>query len=144
MQGTEFASAYALGALGQIFMPFVEEPTPYIPAEGIKTDKGKSADPRKKKPSVIREEAENLNKQLREAAFNGTIGEPRRGVANSWALGTTATDWLPSDACARGLVAGTAHLPTEFAGIFKRCDEVIDHHERRGLPESSAACYSSH
>ena len=37
----EFTSAFTLGALGQILMPFVEEPTPYIPAEGVKTDKGK-------------------------------------------------------------------------------------------------------
>ena len=34
-QGAEFASAYALGALGQILMPFVEEPKPYIPAQAL-------------------------------------------------------------------------------------------------------------
>lgn len=40
-QGAEFASAYALGALGQILMPFVEEPKPYIPAQAVTADKGK-------------------------------------------------------------------------------------------------------
>ena len=42
---SDFVSAFALGALGQIVMPFVEEPTPYIPAEGVKNDTGKVAPP---------------------------------------------------------------------------------------------------
>jgi len=124
---SDFVSAFALGALGQLVMPFVEEPVPYIPAEGVKNDAGKvvppspaslsscshgmrlcnckeaaavhglasggvctvvgclsqvntrsarvadsrrprygwqSVDPRKKKPAVIKEEADLLNKQL--------------------------------------------------------------------------------
>ena len=38
---SDFVSAFTLGALGQLVMPFVEEPVPYIPAEGVKNDAGK-------------------------------------------------------------------------------------------------------
>jgi hypothetical protein len=40
---SDFVSGFALGALGQLVMPFVTEPVPYIPAEGVKNDKGKVA-----------------------------------------------------------------------------------------------------
>ena len=56
------------GVVGQILMPFVEEPPPYIPAVGqMRAAGGTSVDPKKKKPAAIREMAENLNKQLRES-----------------------------------------------------------------------------
>jgi hypothetical protein len=40
---SDFVSGFALGALGQLVMPFVTEPVPYIPAEGVKSDKSKVA-----------------------------------------------------------------------------------------------------
>lgn len=40
---SDYVSGFALGALGQLVMPFVTEPVPYIPAEGVKNDKGKVA-----------------------------------------------------------------------------------------------------
>jgi hypothetical protein len=40
---SDFISGFALGAMGQLVMPFVTEPVPYIPAEGVKNDKGKVA-----------------------------------------------------------------------------------------------------
>lgn len=76
----EFASAYALGAFGQALMPFVDEPRPYLPPGAVAGGKaatgGQSLDPAKSKPAQLREAKDNLNKRLRESAFNGVSHLP--------------------------------------------------------------------
>mmetsp|Transcript_17702 Transcript_17702/g.42709 ORF Transcript_17702/g.42709 Transcript_17702/m.42709 type:complete len:392 (+) Transcript_17702:282-1457(+) len=71
------AEDIALGAAGSVFMPFVNAPQPFVPeGDGFADEDTEARDPTKKKPAVMRKEADNRNKQLREGAFLGTLHLP--------------------------------------------------------------------
>mmetsp|Transcript_55955 Transcript_55955/g.147973 ORF Transcript_55955/g.147973 Transcript_55955/m.147973 type:complete len:523 (-) Transcript_55955:150-1718(-) len=64
-------SSILLDAAGGMFMPFVKPAKEYQPE--ISEEAGAATTSVLKKPAKIREEAENRNKQLLEAAFHGTL-----------------------------------------------------------------------
>mmetsp|Transcript_25567 Transcript_25567/g.51993 ORF Transcript_25567/g.51993 Transcript_25567/m.51993 type:complete len:393 (-) Transcript_25567:276-1454(-) len=68
----------ALDVAGSIFMPYIAGPDAYMPeGEGFdEVGDVASANPKKKKPQVMRKEQDNRNKQLREGAFLGTLHLP--------------------------------------------------------------------
>jgi hypothetical protein len=71
------AEDIALGAAGSVLMPFVNAPAPFVPeGDGFADEDTEAKDPAKKKPAVMRKEADNRNKQLREGAFLGTLHLP--------------------------------------------------------------------
>ena len=84
---SDFVSGFALGALGQLVMPFVTEPVPYIPAEGVKSDKSKVAS----LPRLLR-----LLPRPREILLSFASSPAVRGLSRSLPVVSMARDWFAS------------------------------------------------
>ena len=65
-----------IGGAGALFMPFVNPLEEFEPVREYQDDKGRSVDPNKMTPQMMRKEKDLLNKQLREAAFMGVCHLP--------------------------------------------------------------------